>query len=205
MQMQYIMFDDCYMSNIEVAYELRNVTSHLIGCASEVMAYGMPYHKMWRYLAQLSPDYQRIVNEFHNFYSTYSTPCGNIGITDCAVADEMAGVMKQINAAYTFNLADTLQVQKLDGYRNTIFYDMGDYVDKLCGGTALYTAFQSTLSRLVPYKSTTPSIYTNLGETPSRYISVTRFSGITISDPTVSSYESAFLNKTHTQWWQVTH
>ena len=205
MHMQFIMFDDCYMSNIEVAYELRNVTSHLIGCASEVMAYGMPYHKMWRYLVQLSPDYQRIVNEFHNFYSTYSTPCGNIGITDCAVAEEMAGVMKQINAAYTFNLADTLQVQKLDGYRNTIFYDMGDYVDKLCGGTALYTAFQSTLSRLVPYKSTTPSIYTNLGETPSRYISVTRFSGITISDPTVSSYESAFLNKTRTQWWQVTH
>ena len=121
------------------------------------------------------------------------------------MADEMAGVMKQINAAYTFNLADTLQVQKLDGYRNTIFYDMGDYVDKLCGGTALYTAFKSTLSRLVPYKSTTPSIYTNLGETPSRYISVTRFSGITISDPTVSSYESAFLNKTRTQWWQVTH
>ena len=68
-KMQYIMFDDCYMSNIETAYELRNATSYLISCTSEIMAYGMPYHKMWKELSSLNPNYQTITNIFHNFYS----------------------------------------------------------------------------------------------------------------------------------------
>ena len=36
-------FDNCYMSSIEVAYELRNVTNYLIASPTEIMAYGMPY------------------------------------------------------------------------------------------------------------------------------------------------------------------
>ena len=29
LKMEYILFDDCYMSTVEVAYDLKNVTSHL--------------------------------------------------------------------------------------------------------------------------------------------------------------------------------
>ena len=205
MQMQYIMFDDCYMSNIEVAYELRHVTDYLIGCCSEIMAYGMPYQKMWHYLTQLSPDYGKIVDEFHHFYSNYSTPCGNIGITNCNRTEEMAQVMRAINTTNTFNLADTTNVQKLDGYRNTIFYDMGAYVSRLCTDPTLYTTFQSVLNRLTPFKSTTPDIYTSLGQLPYNRINVNTFSGITISDPTVSNFERAIITKTQTGWWKATH
>lgn len=74
MQMQYIMFDDCYMSTIEVAYDLREVTHYLIGCTSEIMAYGMPYNKMWKELSSISPNYQQITDIFYNFYSNYNTP-----------------------------------------------------------------------------------------------------------------------------------
>lgn len=41
--MEYILFDDCYMSSLEAAYDLRHVTRHLIACPTEIMAYGMPY------------------------------------------------------------------------------------------------------------------------------------------------------------------
>lgn len=41
--MEYILFDDCYMSSLEVAYDLRHVTRHLIACPTEIMVYGMPY------------------------------------------------------------------------------------------------------------------------------------------------------------------
>lgn len=43
MKMEYILFDDCYMSSLEAAYDLRHVTRHLIACPTEIMAYGMPY------------------------------------------------------------------------------------------------------------------------------------------------------------------
>ena len=39
---QYILFDDCNMTGIEVAYELRNATHRIIGSPTEIMAYGMP-------------------------------------------------------------------------------------------------------------------------------------------------------------------
>ena len=38
LKMEYILFDDCYMSTVEVAYDLKNVTSHLIASTSEIMA-----------------------------------------------------------------------------------------------------------------------------------------------------------------------
>ena len=50
MKMEYILFDDCYMSSIEVAYELKDVTKYLIGSTSEMMAYGMPYAAIGEYL-----------------------------------------------------------------------------------------------------------------------------------------------------------
>ena len=43
MHMDYILFDDCYMSSVEVAHALRHVTDYLIGSTSEIMAYGFPY------------------------------------------------------------------------------------------------------------------------------------------------------------------
>lgn len=205
MKMQYIMFDDCYMSTIEVAYDLRKVTTHLMACTSEIMGYGMPYSKMWSALAKPEPDYQAINDAFFNFYSSYSYPYGTFGITDCTHIDEMAAVMKKINAAHSFNITDTVHVQKLDGFRNTIFYDMDSYVKQLCANTNLYNEFSAVLAKMVPYKSVTPSIYTDYRELPSPYIPVTHFSGITISDPTVSGYHSASTSKMTTDWWKVTH
>ncbi len=205
MKMQYIMFDDCYMSTIEVAYDLREVTSYLMACTSEIMGYGMPYSRMWSSLAKKEPDYQAINDAFLSFYSSYVSPYGTFGVTDCSYLDEMAGIMKSINAAYTFNLADTVDVQKLDGFKNTIFFDMDSYVKKLCGDPQLYTQFTTTLQKLVPYKSTTPRIYTAYEELPSHYITVNTFSGITISDPTVSTRHSAITSKKSTAWWNATH
>ena len=32
LKMEFILFDDCYMSSVEVAYDLRHVTGHIIAC-----------------------------------------------------------------------------------------------------------------------------------------------------------------------------
>ena len=32
MRVEYIMFDDCFMSSVETAYDLKDVTDYLIGC-----------------------------------------------------------------------------------------------------------------------------------------------------------------------------
>lgn len=42
-KMQYILFDACYMGNVETAYELKDVTNFMISSSSEVMGAGVPY------------------------------------------------------------------------------------------------------------------------------------------------------------------
>jgi hypothetical protein len=210
MRMQFVMFDDCYMSNVEVAYEMRHATDYLIGCCSEIMAYGMPYKNIWKHLTQPKPNYKEVVNEFHNFYSNYKWPYGNIGVTDCSKVEEVAARMKTINAATANNAnpVDWKDIQRLDGYEKTIFFDMGDYVNKLCNTPetqSMAHEMQSALAQLVPYKSYTPYIYTALEQHYPSTIPVNAYCGITISDPTQSDFENALTTKRETGWWKATH
>lgn len=197
MHMEYILFDDCYMSSVEVAYELRTVTDHLIGSTSEIMAFGFPYALMGHHLVG-EVDYEGICNAFHGFYSTYQDPYGTIGVTVCAQLPALADVMRRINARYTFPASKTDELQALDGYSPVRFFDMGDYVRQLCADAALLSEFEEQLARTVPIHRHTPQYYSmSSGVHPIR-----TFSGITTSDPSISS---ATEPKTQTAWWAATH
>ena len=198
-KMEYILFDDCYMSTIEVAYDLRNVTDYLIGSTCEIMAYGMPYSIIGKDLMG-EPNYQAICDGFYSFYSTYEEmPCGTLGITNCAELDHLATIMKEINNRYTFDPSKRNQLQPLDGYYPVIFYDYGDYVAHLCDDTSLLKEFKEQLERTVPYKTHTESYYSmNTGTTTP----IKTFSGITVSDPSINSLAT---DKTETNWYKATH
>ncbi|MBR1469928.1 MAG: hypothetical protein IJ605_07460 [Prevotella sp.] len=200
--MQYILFDDCYMANAEVAYELRQVTNFLIASTSEVMVKGMPYADMWKSLNSQTPDYKSAVDAFYKFYSNYRTPCGTISAIDCRQMDALASVMKQINEHYTFDEAFLVSLQVLDGFNENLFFDMGDYVSKLCTDPYLYEKFTAQLAKTVVSKAATENIYSYIYHNPI-YISVETFSGITISDP--SRNVVALRGKEHTSWWKATH
>ncbi|MGI6231389.1 MAG: clostripain-related cysteine peptidase [Prevotella sp.] len=201
-KMQYILFDDCYMSNIETAYELRNATYFLIGSTSEVMAIGMPYQTMWSYLASATPDYSSAVSAFYSFYSSYTYPYGSLTAVDCQQVEKLAQIMKEINVRYT--IADSLvdSVQVLDGFNTPIFYDLEDYVENLCENTSLLSDFQSQLDKVVRATETTDSIYSYLYASP-KYIKVETSSGVTISD--LSRNSVAINGREKTAWWTATH
>lgn len=197
-KMEYILFDDCYMSSVEVAYELKEATRFLIASTSEMMAYGMPYATVGEFLLG-NPDYGSLCEGFHDFYSTYEMmPCGTLAVTDCSELDNMAAIMKSINDRYVFD--DSLQgeLQGLDGYTPVIFYDFADYVLTLCSDPVLTARFREQLERLVPYKTHTGKFYSRTkGPLP-----IHTFSGITISDP--STNPMALLKGT-TSWYKATH
>ncbi|WP_308276589.1 clostripain-related cysteine peptidase, partial [Prevotella sp.] len=203
MKMQFIMFDDCYMSSMEVAYDLKDVTDYIIASTSEVMAYGMPYQNIYQHLMSAQPDYKALCNGFYEFYSNSGTPYGTIGVTDCRYMDEMVAMMKYINTKHTFDTDRLNNVQDLDGetFTPTIFFDFDDYVRNLCtNDNNTYEQFNAVLQRLVPYKANTNYILS--GETHGE-TKVNHFSGITISDPSTRSEIKE--SKKHTNWWIQTH
>lgn len=197
-KMEYILFDDCYMSNIEVAYELRHVTDYLIGSTSEIMVFGMPYSIIGEALLG-TPDYKAICDGFYSFYSTYKWPYGTLGITDCAELDRLATIMKEINSQYTFDTSKKEQLQRLDGYSPVVFYDYGDYVEHLCGDPLLLEEFKEQLNRAIPYKTHTEYYYSTSLPNP---VLIKTFSGVTISDPSTNSLA---IDKTKTSWYKATH
>ena len=186
------------MSNIETAYELKNVTKYLIASTSEIMSYGMPYSKIG--IALLNNNYEEIVNGFYTFYSSFIPPCGTIGVTDCREIETMVAIMHEINMAYPNGLDDTSDIQTLDGLSPTVFFDFGDYVAHLCKDQSLLSAFNEQLSRLIPYKAHTETYYSNYTK---HTIPIKTFSGITISDPTKNN--SVKADAINTKWYKTTH
>lgn len=197
MQMEYILFDDCYMSSIEVAYTLRHVTDYLIACPTEIMAFGMPYAEIGKYLLG-EPDYASICREFYEFYAAYQYPYATFGITRCSELDALASLMKEINGLYTFDESQRRDLQPMDGYTPVIFYDYGDYVAHLCEDPALLSQFQAQLERAVLYKAHTGRYYSAAGGIKP----IWTFSGITTSAPSINSQAADWMD---TEWYQDTH
>lgn len=197
-KMQYILFDDCYMSNIETAYDLRGATDYLIASTCEIMIEGMPYAEIG--IDLLTNNYEGVVDGFYEFYSKFSTPCGTIGVTDCREVEQMADIVRLINTAFPAGVNDLGNLQKLDGYTPTIFYDFGDYVSSLCQDQSLLATFNDQLGKLVPYKAATKTYYSMLTGNQTK---IKTFSGLTISDPTTNKY--VIREKTQTNWYKVTH
>lgn len=200
-KMEYILFDDCYMSSIEVAYELKDVADYLIASTCEVMAYGMPYATMGKHLLGTT-DYKAICKDFYDFYSNYSMPCGTLSVTDLSQLEELASIMRRINSECEFNDKDLARLQKLDGYSPTIFYDFGDYVKILMeqhgASHTLVSDFESQLNRAIICKTNTDQYYTaSRGPMP-----IYRYSGITTSDPSINQRTA---HKINTKWYRATH
>ena len=202
MKMEYILFDDCYMANVEVAYELRNVTDFLLASTSEVMAVGVPYYSMWASLASVTPGYVDAVSAFDRFYRDYVMPYGTFSAIDCRQMDELATAMREINSKYKLSDEALHSIQVLDGFYDPIFYDMGDYLEKLCTGLVDYSYIVTLMESTVCSKCSTAQIYSFLYNSPT-VIDVNTFSGITISDPSINSV--ALDGKEKTSWWKATH
>ncbi len=202
LKMQYILFDACYMSNIETAYELKDVTNYMIASGSEIMAAGLPYRSMWSYLNSSTPNYSSIVSTSVNFYKNSSAPFCNLAAIDCRQVEKLAGVMKDINAENQLQASVNLDsIQHLDGFRPNLFYDLETYVDSLHPSGYLLDQFKSQLKLTIKASDHTDEAYTCIYSSES--FKIKNYCGITISDP--SQHSVAIKGREKTGWWKATH
>lgn len=203
-KMQYILFDVCYMGNVETAYELKDVTNYLVASSSEIMAKGIPYRLMWSYLNGTTPNYSSLVNGIVNFYKNSNAPYCNMAAIDCRQLDALANVMKEINQKYTFDTTIPLDsIQPLDGFLPHLSYDMAVYVDSLRPNGYLKEQFSNQLKKTVKAAAHTDCAYTALRQYPEVTIKIKNYCGLSISDP--SQHPVAIRGKEKTGWWKATH
>ena len=218
---EYILFDACYMSSVEVAYELKDVTHYLIASPTEVLSYGFPYTTMGKHLLG-TPNYKGIVDSFISFYSSYNLPYGTVAVTDCTQLDALAAIAQQINVAATeqINVAaaeptnaasegklNTARsgknipngVQIMDGYSPTLFYDLGHLMSLKDAGTVLTAAFAEQLGKTVPYKGHTSQYFTALKDAP---VDIKHYSGLNTSQGSLNHMADRL---SETAWYKATN
>ena len=210
---EYILFDACYMSSVEVAYELKDVTHYLIASPTEVLSYGFPYITMGKHLLGM-PNYKGIVDSFISFYSSYNLPYGTVAVTDCTQLDALAAIAQQINAAAAepinaasegkLNTARSGKnvpngVQIMDGYSPTLFYDLGHLMSLKDAGTVLTAAFAEQLDKTVPYKGHTGQYFTALKDAP---VDIKHYSGLNTSQGSLNHMADRF---SETAWYKATN
>lgn len=197
-KLEMILFDNCYMSSVEVAYELKDVCDYIVAYPTEVMAYGFPYQISGKYLIG-GIDYENICESFHGFYSKYEKPCGTISTINCVALDTLARFMKKVNQSIDTTVhVDVSSLQRFDGYDPVLFVDYSDYVYHLTDDAMLLSEFENIMSVVIPYKKNTPSFFSALGG----IMPIEKYSGISTSEP---SEHPAMSTYKQTSWYIATH
>ena len=94
----YIFFDACFMQCIEAAYELRDVTSYMVGSPAEIPGSGAPYDKIMEALCK--GDAMGIVEGYDSgypgTYGGYPYPGVLLSCIDCSQLEPLAQLTGQL-------------------------------------------------------------------------------------------------------------
>ena len=198
----YLLFDACFMANIETLYDLRECTDYVIAAPCEIMGEGFPYERAmpWFFTdGGKGRDLTKVCEAFWNFYmNDATTRSGCISLAVMSEMEEMKEVMRRINAAPKKSYAEELQ--SYEGMSSHIFYDLGHWVELACGDAGLKEDFKAQLDKAFPKAArlSTPEFYSAYN---GRMNPVTYYSGVSFSEPSDKYVEE---NK-QTNWYRDTH
>ncbi len=154
----YIIFDACFMANIETLHELRTAADYIISSPCEIMAAGFPYSRFMRHLfesgAELEKALAEVCREFHNFYEndyqeadTQQSGCISLCVT--GRLDALTDVISRITASPS-QAYDPDELQSYEGLYNHIFYDLGDWIHTAYAENGLLEEFHKALDYAFP-------------------------------------------------------
>ena len=201
----YILFDACFMSNVESVYELRNSAKYIIGSPCEVMGAGFPYHVVMPYMLEsqgASYNLDKICSEYVNYYkSEATTPSACVALIETAELEALAREMKSVNSAGVKSGFVLYGVQYYEGQIPHSFYDLGDMVEQSCADESVAASFKKQLDKTVTSRYHTDRFYSAYGTSNVYYHDIKYYSGISTS-AMVNHYSDDWQQ---TAWYKATH
>lgn len=195
----YIVFDACYMGNVEIAYALRNKADYIISSCFEIVSYGFPYHIVTRDF--MNGNLIKSCNEFHKYYNSMSgwEQMAGVSLVKTEGLDSLARCFRKIVNGYGEHVVDmdVSKVQHFDRFNRHVFYDLEDFVVKLGTPKDLMNEFRLQLENSVTFKITTPYIFPDDPDS----IKVNSYCGLSVYIP-LRDYEASGLNNDYrmTEW-----
>ena len=169
---KYIIFDACFMGNVEGLYDMRNAADYIIASPTEILGAGFPYENFLPLLFERTDHKLKEVCEaYMDFYADSS---GTISLIDCSKMDALAEAMRGVYAEA--KSVDVSQVQAYDNFPYHLYFDLGDYVKQVATGDTL-ERFNAALMDVVVYSGYTNTFFTVTGENDA-YIPIEEYSGL---------------------------
>lgn len=203
-KMEYILFDACFMANVEALYDLRHSAKYIVASACEIMGAGFPYIDILPLMLQnngTSYDLDKICEAYYlDYKDDVYYPSGAVALVDCSQLDALAKAMKSVNSANKkeYNIAD---LQPFERQTNHVFFDLGDYVDNMCDDATAKEAFDKQMNLTIVKKYTPERFYSAYPWKNAGIVDLNTFCGISTSAPS-ALYRSAYEQ---TAWYQATN
>lgn len=176
MHLEYLIFDACFMGAVEVAYELRDVSEHLIFSQSEILSGGMDYINMLDLLlGERQPRLEAVCKGYYDMYMQQSgvSQTATVSLIDCSqvgyVADECRGLLEKYAsdvAALGAEAAKYHPSVKVQGffqsenkYYHGIFYDLEDIFVKAGIPDDELSGLRKALEKCVVCHYATPELF----------------------------------------------
>lgn len=162
----FILFDACFMSTVEVAYDLRKASDYIIAAPTEILEFGFPYksltRQMFKYnsatissLAECYADYYDGTTKTRNGIVTRME--GTMAMVKCSEMDNLASVTRAIMTAHVGDVpkVNPNSLQKYFRFNEHSFaYDFKDFMNTFATPSEM-EVLEQQLDKAVPYKYTT--------------------------------------------------
>ena len=182
---EYIVFDACLMSSVEVAYELKDKVKYLIASPTEIIADGFPYKEIMPYLFKGEDGLKTVCEKYFQYYHN-QTPAsqlnsGTITLLNTEKIDKLAQTVNAIIGDNDFSMwqKDNILLYPMANYESQLgyncFYDLKDFMSKLANVEQM-NVFNEVLNEVVLYTRATDYFW-------GKPLDYTHYSGLSVYIP----------------------
>ena len=217
-QLDFLMFDACFMQTIEVAWELRDVTHYIIASPAEIPNPGAPYHNIISPMFAKNADVEGIIDQYYHYYADsvvliregYNYEHGAVlSVVDCTqlgalqtATDKM--IRKYASTEEDYALLSMLRYFPISSQTIPEYYDMKAYMRHLITSPDDWKEWLAAFDAAVPYRRATERWFTSY---TGRYMYIgnkENYGGISMYVPQPGSYFETLLEQFRsTSWYPV--
>lgn len=154
-----IWFDCCYMSSIEVAYQLRNKTKMYVAYPTEVWDEGLNYNDVLPYIMRKNQDLTRAAAEFYSYYNDKSDAV-TVSVMDMSRIEAVAEATRALMQQYPDEIDKVTGVSNYRRGGTYGYYDMMQLL-KLKDQGELLQGVQDSMNRFVVYHAESSRDFNN--------------------------------------------
>lgn len=157
-----LIFDACFMSSIELLYDLRSSARYIIASPTEVMASGFPYKVIVPMILGINPDLPEVAKAIVDTYRNTSfggEHSSSIALVDCSEIEALAASVRAICVSDSKLNVSKSSIQPMESMSRHAFYDLKGYFAAMTDDAGLTADFERAFANAVAWHDNTDKVY----------------------------------------------